>query len=255
MGEAGGPLTLAAMRVELLAHAAALRVPLSLDVLCELAGKRWNEASAAVAVPIRVVGAAGVQTVAAADLARAGEELQVTLGEGPTLEVLAGADPVCIDDLTDAEATIRWPMFAPAAVEAGIRSLAVFPMRVGAARFGAFGVYLREVGGPDPVARLETTTMATLALDLLLRYLGTQQDGATAAATPPPLIPDPDSAGFLDDRPEIHQATGMVSVQLGIDLPTALLRLRTRAFAEDRRLSQLAADVVARVVRFDEENP
>lgn len=255
MREPGGPLTLAAMRLELLAHAERLQVPLNLDVLCELAGKRWNEAAAAVSVPIGVVGAAGAQTVAAVELARVGEELQVTLGEGPTLEVLGGAGAIQVDDLAGEEPAVRWPMFAPAAVAAEIRSLLVLPMRVGAARFGAFVVYLRQVGGLDPLARAESITMASVALDLLLRYLGTVEFGAaTDGSAPPPLTPDPDSAGFLDERPEIHQATGMVSVQLGVDLPTALLRLRTRAFAEDRRLSHLAADVVGRVVRFDERD-
>jgi hypothetical protein len=255
MGEPGGPLTLPAMRLELLDHAALLQVPVSLDVLCELAGRRWNQAATAVSVPIRVVGAAGVQTVAAADLGRAGEELQVTLGEGPTLDVLAGADTISVDDLSGYEAAGRWPMFAPAAVQAGIRSLVVLPMRVGAARFGAFGVYLREVGGLDPTGRAEATTMATMALDLLLRFLGAGESvPGTGRPAHRPLAPDADSVGFLDERPEIHQATGMVSVQLGVDLPTALLRLRTRAFAEDRRLSHLAADVVARVVRFDEDD-
>ena len=43
----------------------------------------------------------------------------------------------------------------------------------------------------------------------------------------------------------------MVSEQLGVDMPTALLRLRARVFAGDRMLSELAADVVARRVRLD----
>jgi hypothetical protein len=42
----------------------------------------------------------------------------------------------------------------------------------------------------------------------------------------------------------------MVSAQLGVNLATALLSLRARAFADDRLLSDLAADVVARSIRF-----
>jgi hypothetical protein len=56
-----------------------------------------------------------------------------------------------------------------------------------------------------------------------------------------------------DSRPEIHQATGMISVQLGVGIAEALSRLRARAFAEGRPLSELAADVVTRRRRFDPE--
>ena len=46
----------------------------------------------------------------------------------------------------------------------------------------------------------------------------------------------------------------MVSVQLDVDLATALLRIRARAFADGRLLTEVAADVVARTVRFQPED-
>jgi hypothetical protein len=57
-----------------------------------------------------------------------------------------------------------------------------------------------------------------------------------------------------DSRPEIHQATGMISVQLGVGIAEAFSRLRARAFAQGRPLSELAADVVARRRRFDPDH-
>lgn len=236
MAELAGPIGLQAMRRALYAHAGLLQVPVSLDVLCRLAGVRWSDAAVAVSVPIRVIGAATAETVAAADLARDAEELQVTLGEGPSLEVLSESPAIYLGELTG-DAQARWPMFAPAAVLLGVRSMAVMPMRVGAARFGAFVVYLSRPGGLDPADGAEAIVLASIALDLLLEDLGPVRAGALPVT--------------VEDRPEIHQATGMISIQLGVDLPTALLRLRARAFAENRRLSHLAADVVARVVRFD----
>ncbi|MFD0630267.1 ANTAR domain-containing protein [Catenulispora yoronensis] len=53
-------------------------------------------------------------------------------------------------------------------------------------------------------------------------------------------------------RAEVHQATGMISVQLGVSLAEALVRLRAHAWAADRLLADVAADVVARRLRFDE---
>ena len=50
----------------------------------------------------------------------------------------------------------------------------------------------------------------------------------------------------------VRQATGMVSIQLGVDIGTALLRLRARAYADGRLLSEVAADVVARTLHLDE---
>jgi len=52
------------------------------------------------------------------------------------------------------------------------------------------------------------------------------------------------------NRAEIHQATGMVVAQLGISAADALARVRAHAFAEQRRLGEVARDVVARRLRF-----
>jgi hypothetical protein len=49
----------------------------------------------------------------------------------------------------------------------------------------------------------------------------------------------------------VHQATGMITVQLGVSMAVALVRLRAHAYAHDRRLRDVAADVVARRLRFD----
>jgi AmiR/NasT family two-component response regulator len=46
----------------------------------------------------------------------------------------------------------------------------------------------------------------------------------------------------------------MISVQLGISVGDAFTRLRARAFADDRPLSEVAIDVVARRIRFDHED-
>ena len=46
----------------------------------------------------------------------------------------------------------------------------------------------------------------------------------------------------------------MISAQLGVSLAEALVRLRARAYAEDRLIAQVAADVVARRLRFGERN-
>jgi hypothetical protein len=59
-------------------------------------------------------------------------------------------------------------------------------------------------------------------------------------------------AGLIDDRAEIHQATGMITVQLGISLAEAMLRLRARAYGTGQTVSAIAADVVTRRTFFDD---
>ena len=48
----------------------------------------------------------------------------------------------------------------------------------------------------------------------------------------------------------VHNAAGMVSVQEGISVTEALIRLRAFAFGNDRLLADVADDVVARRLRL-----
>jgi light-regulated signal transduction histidine kinase (bacteriophytochrome) len=54
-----------------------------------------------------------------------------------------------------------------------------------------------------------------------------------------------------DLRLVVHQAAGMVAAQLDESVAQALVRLRARAFGNELALDDLAADVVARRLRFD----
>jgi len=49
----------------------------------------------------------------------------------------------------------------------------------------------------------------------------------------------------------VHQAAGMVAVQLGIPVGEALVRLRAQAFSSGRPLADIALDVVSRTLRLD----
>jgi len=64
----------------------------------------------------------------------------------------------------------------------------------------------------------------------------------------------PLTSGYFETQPVVHQATGMISVQLSSSVGEAFIRLRARAFADNRPLSELATEVVARRIRFDNED-
>ncbi len=74
--------------------------------------------------------------VAASDArSRVLEELQFTAGEGPCIDAYTTGRPVLVPDL-DGHGTRRWPGYAPAAREHGVRAVFSFPLQVGAARRG-----------------------------------------------------------------------------------------------------------------------
>ena len=68
-------------------------------------------------------------------------ELQLTLGEGPCVDAFARGSTVWAPDLSADEAQGRWPVFAPAAVDAGARAVYAFPLQIGAISPGVLDLY------------------------------------------------------------------------------------------------------------------
>ena len=130
-------------------------------------------------------------------------------------------------------------MFAPASVERGIYGTFAFPIALGAARLGVLTVYRQAAGYLSESESADGLVFADALLVLALDDRG---------GVPAGLVYSDD--GFAERRAEVHQAAGMMSVQLGIAVSDALARLRAHAFVEDRRLADVAGDVVARRCRF-----
>jgi GAF domain-containing protein len=149
--------------------------------------------------------------------------------------------PALVADLADAECLARWPMFAPAAAQAGVRAVFALPLRIGAIRLGVLDLYRTEPGGLDRDQLADALMLADTMGALLLEEAGRDR--------PRPDVPWPEHTG--SQHPVVHQATGMMIVQLGVTAAVALIRLRAYAYANDRWLRDVAADVVARRLRFD----
>jgi hypothetical protein len=58
----------------------------------------------------------------------------------------------------------------------------------------------------------------------------------------------------VEDRAEVHQATGMISVQAGVPLGQALVLLRAHAYATDRPVAAVARGVLAGSLDFSEDD-
>jgi hypothetical protein len=174
-------------------------------------------------------------------------EAGLMLGEGPCEDVLATAAPVLASDLGEEEPGRRWPGFTAQARRLGAGAVFAFPLMIGAIRAGVMGLY-RAWPGPLTGAGLgDLLLLADAATVLLLDSAA--GDGADG---------DWDGAGLGGQSPElarhraeVDQATGMLTVQLGATAAEAYARLRAYAYAQDRRLDEVASDIVARRLRLD----
>jgi hypothetical protein len=172
-------------------------------------------------------------------------ELQLTLGEGPCHDVLASAAPVLASDIDDEESSRRWPTFMAEAGQLGARAVFAFPLVIGAIRTGTMGLYR---GWPGPLARVQLGDSLLLADAATVLLLDGADSGGGSAAGEPGL--DGQAPGLAALRAEVDQATGMLTVQLGVTVAEAFARLRAYSYAQDRRLSDVAGDIVARRLRL-----
>ncbi|MFC4492936.1 GAF and ANTAR domain-containing protein [Streptomyces ovatisporus] len=211
--------------------------------LCHVCAAAIRAAGVGAAAVTMVLDAGPREAVhASSQLASDMAELTATLGEGPD----ASSDSPClVADLAADECRTRWPVYAPAALAAGVRAVFAFPLRIGGAGVGVMTLYRAEPGNLSRDQLADALILADTVLGLLLdtgRNPQTSLDGRWSEQTGP-------------WHPEVHQATGMITVQLGVTAAVALVRLRAYAFSQDRRLSEVAGDVVARRLRFDGSEP
>ena len=221
-------------------------------ILAELSagGKAWSSARLCGVCPgIAGVTGAGVMLMSG-DIPRGSlctsdgvsqliEELQYTLGEGPCVDACRQDTVVAEPDLAD-PATGRWPVFTPLALQAGVRAVFGFPLRVGTVRLGALNLY-RDCPGP---LSSDQHADALVVADVAARWVLEAQAGA-----PPDTVAEELEAG-ADFHFVVHNAAGMVSVQEQVSVTEALIRLRAFAFSSDRLLAEVAWDVVARRLRL-----
>jgi hypothetical protein len=168
------------------------------------------------------------------------EQLQYELGEGPCVDAYRHDYPILEPDLAQPD-TLRWLAFTPPAIAAGVRAVFGFPLQVGSVRLGALNLCRDRPGPLSDDQHADALVMAGIAAQAVLVL----QTGA-----PPERLASELGAG-ADFHYVVHQASGMVAAQLEVGVGQALVRLRAYAFGNDRHLTEVAKDVVARELRFD----
>jgi hypothetical protein len=169
------------------------------------------------------------------------EDLHFTLGEGPGIDAHRMGVPVGEPDLAG-QRRGRWPSFSPLAVEAGAAAIFAFPLRVGGIRLGALTLYQSRSGRLTDDQHADALAMADVVVNAVL---------AEQAQAPPGDLAT-ELEALSGSRAEVHQASGIVSVQLGMSVADALVRLRSHAYAEGSTLSGVAGDVIAGRLRLSD---
>jgi hypothetical protein len=168
------------------------------------------------------------------------EELQFALGDGPCIEAFASRRPVLVPDLAG-ELGSRWPVYTAGVSDLGVRAVFAFPLQIGAARLGVLEIFRALPGRLSSSELSRALTFAEVAVTTLLHRQERAPPGAAVSGL----------AEAVERRAELFQAQGMVMVQLGVGLTAALARMRAHAYAENRHLSDVSADIISRRLRFD----
>lgn len=168
------------------------------------------------------------------DVSQVIEDLQYTLGEGPCVEAHE-TDRVIIEADLAAQDPVRWLAFSPPAVDAGVRAVFAFPMQTGSVRLGALNLYRDRPGPLTDDQHADALVMADVAARWVLDLQARAPQGG---------LPE-DLEHGADLHLVVHNAAGIVAVQLDVSITEALIRLRAYAFSLDRPLNEVAGDIVA----------
>jgi hypothetical protein len=173
------------------------------------------------------------------------EDLQLTLGEGPCVDAVQAGMPIMVGNLDEPSDILveRWPAFMEGVGAAGVRAVFAFPLHIGAITVGVLDLH-RDQPGDLTASQFSAALMAADAAAIALLSLDSDNHSAFSA----------DIGGRATSQMQVHQATGMVKVQLGVTIEEAFLMLRARAFAVGRPVAEVAHDVVERRLRFSAED-
>jgi hypothetical protein len=177
--------------------------------------------------------------------ARAFDEMQFTLGEGPCVDSVASRAPVLVVDLA-APGEVRWPAYGPAMLDLKVRAVFAMPLLLAGEYVGALDLFRRTPGRLTEQQHAGALAAAELAGVPILDVLEADLQAA---------VNDRASTAWAElnalSRAEVSQATGMLVAQLGIDTPEALVRLRAHAYATGRSATDVARDILDRRLTLD----
>jgi transcriptional regulator with GAF, ATPase, and Fis domain len=194
--------------------------------------------SAAASVTVMDQRGGYVTAAASDDAARTMDAVQYELREGPCIDSLTSGQEHLV---TDVDAEERWPEFLGQVRDLGLSSLMSLPLQTRDRVVGALNIFGVSAGAFDGhdlelARRIALPAALTVANGAAHRHLERLTDELQIA---------------LDERTLVEQAKGVVVARQGCDPDRALQLLEQRARASDRRLIEVAGDVVQATIRTD----
>lgn len=167
------------------------------------------------------------------------DDLQFTLGEGPGLDAYRFHRQELHDDLAGGQAHVRWPFFSAQALSVGAASFYAYPLAGGGTPFGVLELYGRS---PVALSLSDDVTCRALIRPIARAVLSelNQPHGEKSADHP------------ASSRVNVDIASGMLAAHHKISVGEARVRLRALAFSRQRRITELAEDVL-RGERFESD--
>ncbi len=160
------------------------------------------------------------------------ELFQVQNDEGPCHDCFRDGVAVVHTDLGDA--TVRWPLFAPRAVEAGFHSVHAYPLRHRGKVIGALNLFSSMAGHTSAVEERVIQALADVAT------IGVLQERAIHHGE----ILTEQLQVALNSRIAIEQAKGALAQLHAMDVDAAFEMLRGYCRRGHHRLVQVAHDVL-----------
>lgn len=175
------------------------------------------------------------------EIGRSIEKTEAVLQEGPCTDAARRGRPVIVPDL-DAVAD-SYPRFVPIARDLGIRSVHALPIHHAGHLIGSLDIISDQPGQLDD----EAVSTAQLLVEVAASYIANSR----ALAEQNKLAQQLQVA--LDSRSVIEQAKGVVAACHDIGVEEAFDRIRRYARSNQRKLKDVAAEIVARRLDLPQE--
>lgn len=179
--------------------------------------------------------------VANTDIGRKIERTEAELGEGPCTDAARRGTPVLVPDITAVEHI--YPRFVPIAVQLGIRSVHALPIHHGGHLIGSLNVI------SDRPGRLSEPALSTaqLLVEVAAAYIANSRVIAEQSQLAQQL------QIALESRSIIEQAKGVVAAFHDIGVEEAFDRIRRYSRSNQRKLRDVAGEIVARELELPRE--
>ena len=160
------------------------------------------------------------------------ELFQLQNDEGPCLDCYKTGRQILAPDLT--AHLERWPRFVPEAERQGFRSVHAIPLRLRSETIGAMNLFHTNPSALSVEDLKVAQSLADVATIGILQERAIQRSETLSEQL----------QGALNSRIIIEQAKGVLAEKGGLDMDAAFACLRAHARRSNRRLSDLARDVV-----------